>query len=489
MNRAATLPSKRRALAAAALVAGLALSACSSVDPVEGGDADETISRETAEEFRAQTDDQEAMQAAFKALPPRPDGVVTVDGTTGSLTAAARKSYASGTDISVSQDTNGEGRAFDRLCSGQIDLVDSSRQISSEEFAACRDVGLNVVQFQVASDAVVLAIKSETDVGGDCLSTDQVRDIFRAGSPLTSWSQSPVNLMSVPLEVGGPDASSNAFGFFGRNILETTRPGLLDFRSDYRAFATDDEARRFVAGDPEDQFLGRDLADLERRRDNQRNYLAGAEVNLKNALTQQKSARARKIKGERDNRLEKDKAEDQRLVSEANALVDQRVTERDAVSARFRTARARFMDAHRARARFNGSTGNVAFFRFPYYGAYEDQLRPFEITAPNGELNCIFPSQRTIVDGEYPLARQLLLTTTVRSLERREVKAFVDFFLDRSATLAVKAGLVALPADNIGIQRAWLTADAPPTLDSPGGQDSGVVVAPAQDVPEDKPAR
>ena len=71
----------------------------------------------------------------------------------------------------------------------QADIVDSARPISEAEYRQCIANGIQPVQFQVASDAAVLAIKNETDVGTDCLSFDEVRNIFRAGSTINSWSQ------------------------------------------------------------------------------------------------------------------------------------------------------------------------------------------------------------------------------------------------------------------------------------------------------------
>ena len=106
--------------------------------------------------------------------------------------------------------TNGEDQAFQELCAGQIDLVDSARPISRAEWEACQAVGLDVVQFQVAAEAIVVAIKSETDVGADCLSTDQVRDIWRAGSPLTNWSQDPLNYDDVPCGSEAPTPPTRA---------------------------------------------------------------------------------------------------------------------------------------------------------------------------------------------------------------------------------------------------------------------------------------
>lgn len=460
-----------RAWAAASLAAGLMLTACSATSTPHRYREGDSVSPQTAAEFREQTDLLEAERAAYNSLPSRPKGVVTIDGVDGSLTSAARTSYRLRGGSIVDQNTNGDSRAFDRLCSGEIDLVDSSRSINAEEFAACRKVGLDVVQFQIASDAVVLAIKSATDVGGDCLSTHQVRDTFRAGSPVTNWAQSPLGLSDVPLKAGGPDPASNAFNFLGRNVLESARAGLSDFRSDYRPFDTDEAARVFVGGNSDDARLESEVANLERERDNRRTLLARAEVNLANAVATQRSARA------------------PQQVVEANSLVAQRTAERNAIFIRFKQARASYLEALRAKNRFDAATGNVAFFRFPYYEAHKDRLRPFEITLPDGELNCVLPSRHTIVDGTYPLSRQLLLTTTVRSLERVEVKGFVDFFLDESDGLAREVGLVALSPDSIRIQRSWVNAAAPPTLDDPDGQNEGDAVAPPPPIPEDTPAR
>ena len=460
-----------RSWAAASLAAGLMLTACSATSTPHRNRAGDSVSPQTAAEFREQTDLLEAKRAAYNSLPSRPKGVVTIDGVDGSLTSAARTSYRLRSGSIVDQNINGDSRAFDRLCSGEIDLVDSSRSINAEEFATCRKVGLDVVQFQVASDAVVLAIKSETDVGGDCLSTHQVRDTFRAGSPVTNWAQSPLGLSDVPLEAGGPDPASSAFGFLSRNVVGSARAELSDFRSDYRPFDTDEAARVFVAGNSDDAGLEGEVANLERARDNRRTLLARAEVNLANAVAAQRSARS------------------PQQVADANAEVAQRTAERNAILMRFKQARASYLEALRAKTRFDDATGNVAFFRFPYYEAHEDLLRPFEITLPDGELNCVLPSRRTIVDGAYPLSRQLLLTTTVRSLDRVEVKGFMDYFLDESNDLAREVGLVALSPGSIRLQRSWISADAPPTLDDPDGQDKGDTVTPPPPLPEDTPAR
>ena len=217
-------------LAVAAVSLGL-LSACS--DPSQ--QATETVSRDQADQFRENKLRQQDIAKAYAALPTRPTGVVDIDGSTsGSMTPTEIDGYQTTTDAAqVNVADNGEDQAFQELCAGQIDLVDSARPISRAEWEACQAVGLDVVQFQVAAEAIVVAIKSETDVGADCLSTDQVRDLYRAGSPLTNWSQEPLGYDDVPLKVGGPNPDNTGFGFFGRYVLGAPEPSRVDLRSDY----------------------------------------------------------------------------------------------------------------------------------------------------------------------------------------------------------------------------------------------------------------
>jgi ABC-type phosphate transport system substrate-binding protein len=127
----------------------------------------------------------------------------------------------------------------------------------------------------------------------------------------------------------------------------------------------------------------------------------------------------------------------------------------------------------------------VAYFRYGYYELFEDQLRPFEITRPGGRMNCIFPSQRTITSGEYPLARQLLVTTTTRSLARGEVRAFMSHYLRTAEDRALDARLVALPDETVDLELAWLTGEQAPQLYAPNDG----AAEQARLVQSEKPAR
>ncbi|GEP38696.1 hypothetical protein NPS01_23590 [Nocardioides psychrotolerans] len=470
-----------QALVGLLVAVGLALSACSDQTP----EATDTVAQQEAARYRQNTDEQELINKRNAELPSRPGGVVDIEGSSGSLTAEAARRYefnASTTDVTFAE--TGEDRAFQRLCAGEIDLVDSSRPISRAEWDACRAVGLDVVQFQVAADAVVLAIKSETDVGGDCLTTAQVQDIFRAGSPVTSWAQ--LGLDDVRLETGGPTPDNNAFGFFGRYVLDAPEPSLTNLRSDYQAFDSDNGARIWVVGDTREHALADRFPERARKRTELNSQLAVAWQVLRDAAAEVRAAKAEVEKGIRDKRSPADKARDQRRLADAIVARDAARAAKSRVEERRATALELYGLARDAKRVIDGTRGNVAFFRFSYYELYEDQLRPFEITMPDGELNCIFPSQRTIVSGEYPLARQLLITTTTRSLQRREVNEFLTFYVNQSEKLAADARLVALPSNIITLQNSWLQGETPVILVSP--DEEITTQAPAQQ-PEEKPAR
>lgn len=479
MNR----PTRATGALAVAAVALSLLAACS--DPAQ--EATDQVSQGEAAEFRAEQKAQADIDKAYAALPQRPSGVVDIDGATGgSLTPREVELYESTENAAeVRYANNGEDQAFQELCAGQIDLVDSARPISRAEWEACQAVGLDVVQFQVASEGIVVAIKSETDVGGDCLTVDQVRDIYRAGSPLTNWSQEPIGFDDVPLKVGGPSTENTGFGFFGRYILGAPEPSRVDLRSDYYLAETDEEARQFVVGQPWMQVRAALYDDAARTRAQADQELQNARAEMLAAREELQIALDERAKGIRDERPAADKAKDQRRVDDAFVRRSKARNRLNAALDRYRIIDGRYTGIARARSLYNAYRGHVAYFRFSYYELFEDQLRPFEITEPDGQTNCIFPSQRTITSGEYPLSRQLLITTTTRSLNRGEVKDFMGHYLDFAQELAEDQRLVALPDDTVDLEQDWLSGEQVPDLYLPDDE----ATAPADPVQSEKPAR
>lgn len=450
------------ALASSALLAVGVLASCSEET---AQDASDIVADAQAEDYRADQAENQRVRQAYRDLPQPASGVVLVNGNRGSLTPDEIYRFnQSGSAVDVRMAYDGEDAAFAALCRGEIDIVDSSRTVTEAELEACRDTGLNLVQFQVASDAVVVATKNESDVGGDCLTTEQINEVYRAGSPVTRWSQLGGGFDEIPLKVAGPDQENNAFTFFGQYVLDAPQPTLMNLRSDYKAYDTDQGSRLFVVSRDRDETLAFELRDRTRRREAAIEQLETQYQVVNDAKAEVEEASRQVDKGIRDQRPRADQRADQERKDrafEALAIAQARMRELEAEK---REITAVWEKSVEARRRLNESRGNVAYFRFSYYELFEEQLRPFEVTLPDGERNCIFPSKQTITNGQYPLARRMLLTTTLRSLDRPEVQEFLLHYLNNADTQAEDAQLVAVPEADVARQRAWVTGEADPVL-------------------------
>jgi phosphate transport system substrate-binding protein len=92
-----------------------------------------------------------------------------------------------------------------------------------------------------------------------------------------------------------------------------------------------------------------------------------------------------------------------------------------------------------------GQRNSIAFFGAAYYFNNESKLRAVPIVNPEtGEA--AMPSPENVASGDYsPFSRPLFIYISERSLNRPEVKVFVDYYLDRAAEMAEKVDYVALP--------------------------------------------
>ncbi len=391
---------------------------------------------------------------------PRTEGTIRIAGQAqGSLTERLTRTYARGGGSARIVTSGGnEESAFAAFCAGEVDIVDSARPISPSEYRKCAANGIQAVQFQVASDAAVLAIKNETDVGVDCLSFDEVRNIFRAGSPINSWSEVgydhnvTVDSAAPRMQVAGPDADSNVFGFFGQYVLGDSEPSLLSVRGDYQAFPSDAGVRRAVVGTNKDFAAAEDYPISQQ-------ILEDVISSIADAKQAVKDAKAEKAKGIRDNRSASAKARDQRILDKARANL--RSLEADVKPSK------RYVRENRdALRRIEGVRGTLGLFRFSYYEAFEEQLRPMEISSSNDfrKPECIFPSQATVTNATYPLSRQLLLTVNYKNMKDSDINDFLTSSLSRAQEVAEDAALVPLPDETRDTEQSWLNGTSEPDV-------------------------
>lgn len=89
-----------------------------------------------------------------------------------------------------------------------------------------------------------------------------------------------------------------------------------------------------------------------------------------------------------------------------------------------------------------GGRYSLGYFGYAYYAENTDKLKLVAVDSGNG---CVTPTSETIENGTYsPLSRPLFIYVSKQSLERPEVKAFVEFYLDNAAELAQEVGYIRL---------------------------------------------
>ena len=92
-----------------------------------------------------------------------------------------------------------------------------------------------------------------------------------------------------------------------------------------------------------------------------------------------------------------------------------------------------------------GDRNALGYFGYSYYSENADKLKLVAVDAGDG---CVTPTAASIEDGTYqPLSRPMFIYVSKESLERPEVAAFVDFYLENARELVQEVGYVPLPAE------------------------------------------
>jgi len=90
-----------------------------------------------------------------------------------------------------------------------------------------------------------------------------------------------------------------------------------------------------------------------------------------------------------------------------------------------------------------GDKGGLGYFGYTYYEENQDRLRAVAIDGGSG---CVEPSAETAQSGEYaPLSRPLFIYVKNESLERPEVTAFVQYYLDDARAIAEDGQFIPAP--------------------------------------------
>ena len=121
-----------------------------------------------------------------------------------------------------------------------------------------------------------------------------------------------------------------------------------------------------------------------------------------------------------------------------------------------------------------GGKYSLGYFGFAYYQENQDKLKLVAVDSGNG---CVLPTSESIENGTYsPLSRPLFIYVSKQSMERPEVKAFVEFYLDNAADLAQEVGYIKLGDDEYASNReAIKQPPAPAPLQAASAQTTAPV--------------
>jgi phosphate transport system substrate-binding protein len=174
-------------------------------------------------------------------------GTIRIDGssTVGPFAQAAQEAFQGenpGVRITVAQ--SGTGGGFEKFCAGETDISNASRPIDEEEeVPICEKNKVEYTEVQVANDGISIA--THPDLGVDCLTTAQLKELWDQGSKVSSLSQIDPKLPDTELTLFGAGTDSGTFDFFTEEI--NGEEGRT--RKDYQPSEDDNVLVQGVAGD------------------------------------------------------------------------------------------------------------------------------------------------------------------------------------------------------------------------------------------------
>jgi phosphate transport system substrate-binding protein len=121
----------------------------------------------------------------------------------------------------------------------------------------------------------------------------------------------------------------------------------------------------------------------------------------------------------------------------------------EAVNGRAKSSRGDYTAAEDDNVLVQGvarDANGLGYFGYAYYYENKDKLKALPIiNAKTGKP--VGPSAETVLDGSYqPLARPIFIYVNVKSLDRAEVREFVQFYMKNSEVLIREVKYVPLPA-------------------------------------------
>jgi len=158
--------------------------------------------------------------------------------------AAAEEFQKANPNVKITVGESGTGGGFEKFCRGEIQIADASRPIKDDEEAPiCKKNGVAYSDVQVANDGIAIATNKGVTI--DCLTTAQLKQLWKKGSKVTNFNQIDPKFPDQKVSLFGPGTDSGTFDFFTEEI--NGEKG--DTRTDYQPSEDDNVLVQGVSGD------------------------------------------------------------------------------------------------------------------------------------------------------------------------------------------------------------------------------------------------
>ncbi|CAA9409112.1 MAG: Phosphate ABC transporter, periplasmic phosphate-binding protein PstS [uncultured Nocardioides sp.] len=173
-------------------------------------------------------------------------GTVAVDGSSTvepMSKAAAELLSEENPDVRVNVGAAGTGGGFEVFCQGKTDISDASRPIEEDEVAACEEGGIEYTELQVATDALTVAVHPDLEV--DCLTTDQLVELFGPKSTVKNWNELDPSFPDQEIAFFFPGTDSGTYDYMAADVVADESEEL---RSDVESSEDDNVLVQGISG-------------------------------------------------------------------------------------------------------------------------------------------------------------------------------------------------------------------------------------------------
>ena len=148
--------------------------------------------------------------------------------------------------VKIDVGAKGTGSGMTMFAAGEIDICDASREIKETEIEACKQNGIEFIEFTVAFDGIAVVTNPENDWCDD-ITVEQLKTIWRTESEdsVNSWRDVNPDWPDEPIKLYGPGDDSGTFDYFTKVINGEEKSS----RRDYQPSEDDNALVTGVAGD------------------------------------------------------------------------------------------------------------------------------------------------------------------------------------------------------------------------------------------------